>query len=131
MVLGDKNKKENIVALDIDGYLKNDVVKEIKRLINKWKLGNCLLTKTKNGWHSFFFWNLFSWEKSVEIMKGCKLVDEDFKRFKENDGFTRIRVGKKENQKPKIIEIIKSKYHRPNDVGEFFYMNYKKAVEIL
>lgn len=131
IILGEKKKEDNIVALDIDNYPKQKIIQEIKRLQKKYKLGNAILTKSSpQKHHIFFFWNMMSWDKSVKIMKDCRLVDEDWKEFKEKAKFTRIRVGIKDGYKPKIIQTIKSPHHKPNDLGNFYHINYKHSLKI-
>ena len=129
LVVGSRLHTSSIVFLDIDDYSKRDVRKEIYRLMDKWKLGNCVLTQTgEKNWHSTFFWNMMRWEKSVEIMEDCKLIDQEFKMFRKSVGFTRIRVGLKNNIKPKIIEVIESPHHIEDENGQFYYTQYKMAL---
>lgn len=115
-------------ALDYDTSSQKFVETDTQKLQQKFHLGNAILIKTRHGFHVIFFWdNNLTWEKIIEIIDSSN-CDPQFKEFKRIQKISRIRV---QGGDLKIIKTIKSPYHKNNELGDFFYENYQRAIKNL
>ena len=78
-----------------------------------------------------FFWDIVTWDRCLHIIRNCKLVDKDFVKFKEELGYTRIRLSQKNNKLPTIKLFLKSYWHKENELGDFFAQQYKNLIQPL
>ena len=117
-----KKGKGGILAFDIDNSSEQQVIDEITQIQKKEKLGDAVYNSSgkKEHWHVYFFWNNLSWNKITRIIKESAIVDQQFKDFKEDVGFLRMRV----TNMPKKIKIIHSEYPNPHKAGSLLYKVY-------
>jgi len=113
-----KGKKYHFPYLDYDIKNIKEVERDAKYLQEKFRLGDAVITKTKNGFHSSFFWDSkFSFKKIKEIRKASKLADKDFIDLNTN----RSRISGKDLR---FFKMVRSEFHKPNEIGNFLKNNY-------
>lgn len=122
------SKKHHYPYLDYDKKHINGVEKDTEQLQKKFRLGNAVITKTQNGFHSSFFWdNNFLLKKIKEIRKASKLADKDFINLNTN----RSRISGRDLR---FFKIVKSNFHKGNEGGDFLmniYLNLISQNKIL
>jgi hypothetical protein len=68
----------HVVLLDYDIQDFHKVYWDVIGLIKKYKLSDCHVYKTKNGFHAVFYYNVMRWKKLLKIIMRSK-VDWKFK----------------------------------------------------
>lgn len=120
-------------AIDYDEKNYMEVKRDVGNLIEKFKLGDCLIAKTgASNYHAFFFYEMLNWEDIIEILESSKLIDPKFLQMKKDTGQLRMRVAGKGKNPPRIVDIIKSPYPNMNTpMGEARKRHYGMLVKKL
>ncbi len=130
LVLAGEDNDFSIPVLDYDN---KKGIRNVRRLMDQFKLGDALQVKSKRGYHYVFpYDNGRTWDEVVEIINASK-CDEDYKDFSEA-GFKVLRVGMKhKNSYLRIVGMIKSPYNGQGDkaLGTFLLNMYKHSLKHL
>lgn len=115
--------------LDYDNVSLADIRGDVTRLQERFRLGNATLVRSSKGKHHvFFFHNMLTWRENLEVIAASKHADPEFLEFKRNTKFSRVRILGKEL---KIMETIKSPYHKQTKDGEFNERTYKRLLGVV
>lgn len=95
----DLTKDMHIVMLDYDVDDAELVVKSIKELQAFWKLSDCEVFKTKNGFHAFFWYDHVPYGRLRMIIEFAKYVDPMYKYISRFYDHKTVRVAGKYDYK--------------------------------
>jgi len=108
--------------MDFDSKSRDEVIEYLQPSIEKYKLGNFLLAKTKNGYHVFFH-NDVGRIDAEQIIQETKGVDKKFKDISKNQDWRALRVvGKHTPYDITFVAEIDTPYPGQGDKnkGEFY-----------
>ena len=119
--------------LDFDDCTYLEVAEEARKIIEEFKIGDCIISKTgKKHYHGIYFWsNQSSWARVVEIVGYSSLVHSKFKEMIKVNNSLRLRIAGKKLERIKIVGTAKSPYHKPNPKGDADFRHYKRLVRKL
>jgi len=132
MVCARKGEK-GYPSIEYDDVDIKTVISDVKRLQKKYKLGKCVLLKTKKGFHVHFFWdNLREWDEIVEIIDDSG-APEDFKKISKEFGKRVLRVsGKYSKPDLEILGILDSPYEGvgSKEFGDLLFLMFQKLMNL-
>lgn len=114
------NRKYNlhIPMLDYDNKTLEEVVLDLWKLTNKFKLKTAYVYQTRMGFHALFPFDMMGWDEVKKVIKSAR-VDWRFKSFCDEYGRVYLRVsGKYKDHDIKFVGVTKSPYRPTHEEAE-------------
>jgi hypothetical protein len=103
----DREKDLHILMLDYDTKDYSQVKESIEELQEFWRLADCHIYKTTNGYHAFFYFDIMPYGRVRMILQYAKFVDPLYKFISRYYDYKTIRcAGKYKKQDIKLHSII-------------------------
>jgi hypothetical protein len=101
----DIKKDLHILFMDYDQVTIEQVEESVQEAQSFWNLSDCYIYKTRNGYHTYFYFDVMPYSRVVLIINYAKYVDDMFRYISRYYDYKTIRVAGK--YKEKDISFVK------------------------